>query len=93
MMRGDVVRGRGKERAADDLQAFCEDAARQMVGIEMRLRTLAATRPEPEMALIEEAVGPSLQLTKTLLEAGRHGRHATLLALRPLLRALTVDPR
>jgi hypothetical protein len=63
-----------------------------MVGIEMRLRTLAAARQEPEMALIEEAVAPSLQLAKTLLDAGRHGRHATLLALRPLLRALAVDP-
>jgi len=78
---------------ADDLRAFCEDAARQMVGIEMRLRTLAATRHEPEMALIEEAVAPSLQLAKTLLDAGRHGQHATLLALRPLLRALAVEPR
>ena len=87
------MRGRVKDRVTDDLRAFCEDAARQMVGIEMRLRTLAATRQEPEMALIEEAVAPSLQLAKTLLDAGRHGRHATLLALRPLLRALTVDPR
>lgn len=92
-MRGDVMGGRVNDRVADDLRAFCEDAARQMVGIEMRLRTLAATRQEPEMALIEEAVAPSLQLAKALLDAGGHGRHATLLALRPLLRALAVDPR
>jgi hypothetical protein len=92
-MRGDVMRGREKDRGSDDLRAFCEDAARQMVGIEIRLRTLVAARRGPEMALIEQAVAPSLRLTKTLLDAGRHGRHATLLALRPLLRALAVDPR
>jgi len=87
------MRGRMKERGADDLQAFCEEAVRQMIGIEMRLRTLAAARQGPETALIEEAVAPSLQLAKTLLEAGRQRQHATLLAVRPLLRALAAEPR
>ncbi len=87
------MRGRMKERVGDELRAFCEDAARQMVGIEMRLRTLTAARQAPESTLIEEAVAPSLQLAKVLLEAGRQGRHATLLAARPLLRALSVAPR
>lgn len=76
-------------RPADELKTFCEDAARQMVGLETRLRTLVATRPSaPEMTLIQEAVAPSLQLAKALFDAGRRGRHETLLALRPLLRAL-----
>lgn len=87
------MRGRMKDRVEDDLQAFCEDAARQMVGIEMRLRTLTAMRQEPAVSLIEEAIGCSLQLAKSLLEAGGEGRHATLLAMRPLLRALSVEPR
>ena len=55
------MRGRMKDRVEDDLQAFCEDAARQMVGIEMRLRTLTAMRQEPAVSLIEEAIGCSLQ--------------------------------
>jgi len=60
-----------------------------MVGLETRLRTLVAARGEhPELTLIQEAVTPSLQLAKTLFDAGRNGRHETLLALRPLLRAL-----
>jgi len=87
------MRGGMKDRGADDLEAFCEDAARQMMGLELRLRTLTASRPGPGAALIEAAVAPSLQLAKALLEAGRHGRHATLLAVRPLLRALASDPR
>jgi hypothetical protein len=92
------MRGRTKDRvvehdARDEMQAFCEEAARQMVGIEMRLRTLAATSQEPAITLIEEAIGSSLQLAKSLLEAGREGRHGTLLAVRPLLRALSLDPR
>jgi hypothetical protein len=87
------MRGQVKDQVADDLRAFCEDAVRQMAGIEMRLRTLAAARQEPEIALIEEAVASSLQLAKMLLDAGRQGRHATLLAVRPLLRALAVAPR
>jgi hypothetical protein len=81
-------------RRADDLKMFCGEAARQMVNLETRLRTLvAANRREPEMTLIEEAVGPSLQLAKALLDAGRQGRHETLLALRPLLRALALGTR
>ena len=93
------MRGRTKDRVErekderDEMQAFCDEAARQMVGIEMRLRTHAATRQEPAITLIEEAIGSSLQLAKSLLEAGREGRHATLLAVRPLLRALSLDPR
>jgi hypothetical protein len=83
-----------REPTADPLRTFCEDAARQMVNLETRLRTLiAATAQVPESALIEEAIAPSLQLAKTLLDAGRHGRHGTLLAVRPLLRALTTAPR
>ena len=79
-LRGDKV---------DELKTFCEDAARQMVGLETRLRTLVAARGEhPELTLIREAVTPSLQLAKALFDAGRTGRHETLLALRPLLRAL-----
>ncbi len=89
-MRG---RGRRRDRPADDLQVFCEEAARQMLGIELRLRTLAAARHGPAVTLIEEAVGPSLQLAKSLLEAGGQGRHAALLAVRPLLRALSVESR
>jgi hypothetical protein len=77
------MRGRTKERVErdkderDEMQAFCDEAARQMVAI----------------TLIEEAIGSSLQLAKSLLEAGREGRHGTLLAVRPLLRALSLDPR
>jgi hypothetical protein len=82
-----------KGPAVDELRTFCEDAARQLVGLETRLRTLvAAARQEPETTLIEESVAPSLQLAKTLLDAGRQGRHATLLAVRPLLRALSLRP-
>ena len=82
------------EPTVEQLRTFCEDAARQMVGLETRLRTLiAATAQIPESALIEEAIAPSLQLAKMLLDAGGHGRHATLLAARPLLRALTIAPR
>lgn len=78
-----------RDRPADELKTFCEDAARQMVGLETRLRTLVAAHArEPETMLIEEAIGPSLRLAKALLDAGRRGRHETLLALRPLLRAL-----
>ena len=75
----------------DELKTFCEDAARQMVGLETRLRTLIAARGDrPAAALIVEAVTPSLQLAKALFDAGRSGRHEKLLALRPLLRALRV---
>ena len=84
------MREPAKPRSIDELRTFCEDAARQMVGIETRLRTLvAASREEPEMTLIAQAVAPSLQLAKLLLDAGRRGRTDTLLALRPLLRALS----
>ncbi len=82
------------EPTLEQLRTFCEDAARQLVGLETRLRTLIATTAQvPESALIEEAIAPSLQLAKMLLDAGRHGRHGTLLAARPLLRALTIEPR
>jgi hypothetical protein len=82
-----------KDPTVEQLRTFCEDAARQMVGLQTRLRTLvAATAQAPESALIQEAIAPSLQLAKTLLDAGRHGRHATLLAVRPLLRAMSIEP-
>lgn len=81
--------GHGAMGPLDELKTFCEDAARQMVGIETRLRTLVAARGrQPEMTLIEEAVAPSLRLARALLDAGRRGRHERLLALRPLVRAL-----
>ena len=71
------------------LQTFCGRAAAQMVGLEIRLRTLvAASDRQQELQLLEEAVGNSLQIAKLLLEAGRRGQHGTLLALGPLLRAL-----
>jgi hypothetical protein len=85
--------GEDEQDERDEMRAFCDEAARQMVGIEMRLRTLAAKRQEPTISLIEEAIGSSLQLAKSLLEAGREGRHGTLLTVRPLLRALSLDPR
>jgi len=93
-VRATMSRRAQPEPTLEQLRTFCEDAARQMVGLETRLRTLiAATAQGPESALIEEAIAPSLQLAKTLFDAGRHGRHATLLAARPLLRALTIAPR
>jgi hypothetical protein len=83
-----------EERSLRELRTFCEDAARQMVGLETRLRTLvAAAGQEPEMTLLQDSIAPSLRLARALLDAGRHGRHATLLAVRPLLRALSVDAR
>jgi hypothetical protein len=83
-----------KGRGVDELKSFCEDAARQMVGLETRLRTLLVLNAqEPETALFHEAVAPSLQLAKLLLDAGRKGRRGTLLAVRPLLRALATERR
>lgn len=77
-------------RSTTQLQAFCEDAARQMRGLETRLRTITAvTEPLTEVALLEEAVGSSLQIAKVMLDAGQRGQHERLLALRPLLRALS----
>jgi hypothetical protein len=78
-----------QHRSTDDLRSFCGDAARQVVGLETRLHTLvAAAERQSEILVLEEAVGTSLQIARALLDAGRHGRYATLLTLRPLLRAL-----
>lgn len=83
-----------RDRFTEELRTFCGHAARQMLGLEVRLRTLvAATERPPELQLLEEAVGSSLRITKILLDAGQQGRHATLLALRPLLRALSAARR
>ena len=83
-----------EDRSLHELRTFCEDAARQMVGLETRLRTLvAAAGQEPEMTLLQDSIAPSLRLARALLAAARDGRHATLLAMRPLLRALPVDTR
>ena len=77
------------DRSAEELRTFCGDAALQMAGLETRLRVLvAAAERQPGSLVLEEAVGTSLRIAKALLDAGQHGRHATLLALRPLLRAL-----
>jgi hypothetical protein len=77
------------DRSAEKLRTFCGDAALQMVDLEARLRALvAAAERQPELLVLEEAVGTSLQIAKALLDAGQHRRHGTLLALRPLLRAL-----
>ena len=78
-----------KDDGSTALQTFCGRAAAQMVDLEIRLRTLiAASDRQQELQLLEETVGNSLQIAKILLEAGRRGQHGTVLALRPLLRAL-----
>ena len=91
--RGDPVRsGSGDDRTA--VEAFCVRAAAEMAHLEIRLRTLvAATDRDRELALLEEAVGNSLQIAKLVLDAGRRRRHDTVLALRPLLRALAATSR
>lgn len=77
------------DRSAEEVRTFCGDAALQMVDLETRLRGLvAAAERRAELLVLEEAVGTSLRVAKALLDAGRHNRHATLLELRPLLRAL-----
>jgi hypothetical protein len=82
------------ERSLRELRTFCEEAARQMMGLETRLRTLVAAKGhETELTLLRDSIAPSLRLTRALLDAGLRGRHGTLLALRPLLRALIVDDR
>ncbi len=79
---------------SEALQSFCNDAARQVHGLETRLRTLlAGAEPEPSLALFEETVQSSLELAKLLLDAGNRGQHGTLLAHRPLLRAIAASRR
>jgi hypothetical protein len=68
-----------QDRSSEALRTFCDDAARQMLGIETRLRTLiaAATEPRPDLLLLEEALQPSLQIAKAMLDAGRHAGTAS----------------
>jgi hypothetical protein len=88
------MRSAGSDRSARAVRSFCGDAARQMRGLETRLRTIVATaEPQPEMRLLEEAVGSTLRIAETILDAGRRGQHGTLLAMRPLLRALSTPRR
>lgn len=76
-------------RSAEELRTFCGDAALQMVDLETRLRALVASgERQTALLVLEETVGTSLKIAKALLDAGQHGRHGTLLSLRPLLRAL-----
>lgn len=76
------------------LRTFCELAARQILGLELRLRTLVAEAERAnQLEVLEEAVGSSLRLAQRLLDAGRNGQHDTLLALRPVLRALSAARR
>jgi hypothetical protein len=76
------------------LAVFCNDAARQVHGLETRLRTLmVGVEPEPGIRLFEETLQSSLELAKRLLDAGHRGQHGTLLAHRPFLRALSPSRR
>jgi hypothetical protein len=82
------------EQPARALRTFCDDATRQVHRLETRLRTIVAgAEPEAGLRLFEETVRSSLELAKVLLDAGQRGQHATLLAHRPLLRALSTQRR
>jgi hypothetical protein len=83
-----------KDRSTRALQTFCSEAARQMNGLETRLRTIMAVAdPEPGLELVAETVRSSFEIAKLLLDAGQRGHHGTLLAHRPLLRALSATRR
>jgi hypothetical protein len=76
-------------QSAEELRAFCGNAALQMADLETRLRAIVASgEPETALLVLEETVGTSLQIAKALLDAGQRGHHGTLFSLRPLLRAL-----
>ncbi len=85
---------RNAKEPSGALRTFCSDASRLVHGLETRLRTLlAGAEPEPSLQLFEETVQSSLELAKLLLDAGYRGQHGTLLAHRPLLRAITGSRR
>ena len=74
----------------EDLRCFCAEAASQMLDLQARLRELVtASDRQPEHVLLEDAMDLWLRVGQSLLDAGRLGHHGRILALRPLLRALT----
>ena len=84
------MRKRTSKRPSGDLRTFCGHAAREMHGLEIRLRTiLAGTEPKPELRLLAETVESSLRIAQSMLRAGENGNHGALLVHRPLLRALS----